>query len=337
LPREKNYAGRATAPLATALVGVMVLSRLADRPPLSLTALVSALLHAAAGVLVMGAAFQRPEGVTERAIEVTLESSTPAFEIPSAAASAVQQAALKSSPGAQADEQSALTPGQQEAAFAPVPAPSDPDIALVLPSHSAPPTIRIAVGTAAPSSAPDRPAEQMLVPMDAPPPVSGRDFARTAPPAQAQSPERHRAEAPGPRQPVRQDAVAKRASQQQVAKGPDSPAGKAPGGVAKVAADPSNWQAQQDYLWLVIRKLSQQRIQEPSRGQTVEGVLIARLAIARDGRLLDVSLANSSGVPGLDGRVVATIRAASPFAPFPADIAVDAHTFTVPIRYARER
>ena len=107
--------------------------------------------------------------------------------------------------------------------------------------------------------------------------------------------------------------------------------------MAKVAADPSNWKSQQDYLWLVIRKLSQHRIQEPSRGQMVEGVLIARLAIARDGRLLDVSLANSSGVPGLDGRVVATIRAASPFAPFPADIAADAHTFTVPIRYARER
>src|SRR5688572_19989572 len=128
----------------------MVLSRLAGRPPLSLTALASALLHAAVGVLVMGAAFQRPEGMTERAIEVTLEASTPAFESPSAAASAVQQAALKSSPGAQADEQSARTPGQQEAAFAPVPAPSDPDIALVLPSRSAPPTVRIAVGTAAP-------------------------------------------------------------------------------------------------------------------------------------------------------------------------------------------
>jgi periplasmic protein TonB len=316
----------------------MVLSRLADRPIVSLTALASALLHAAVGVLVAGAAFQRPEGMTDRAIEVTLESSTPAVEIPSAAALAVQQAALKSSPGAQANEQSAPAPGEQQAAFAPVPAPPDPDIALVLPSRSAPPTpVRSALGTASPSPSPDRPAEQVVVPMDAPPPVSGRDFARTAPPAQAQSPERHRTEAPGPRQPIRQDAPAKRASQQQAAKGPDSPAGKGPEGLAKVAADPSNWQAQQDYLWLIIRKLSQQRIQEPSRGQTVEGVLIARLTIARDGRLLDVSLASSSGVSGLDGRAVAAIRAASPFAPFPANIGVDAHTFTVPIRYARER
>lgn len=322
----------------TALAGAMVLSRLADRPHFSLTALASGLLHAAVGVLVAGAAFQRPEGVTERAIEVTFETPTPALEIPSAAASAMQQAALKSSPGAQGNEQNAPTPGERQAAFSPVPAPPDPDIALVLPSRSAPLTpARSALGATAPSSAEDHLAQQVPVPMDAQPLVSGRDFARTAPPAQAQSPDRQQVEAPGPRQPIRQDASAKRASQQQAAKGPESPAGKGPEGLAKIAADPSNWQAEQDYLWLVIRKLSQHRIQEPSRGQTVKGVLIARLVIARDGRLLDVSLANSSGVPGLDGRAAATIRAASPFAPFPTNIAVDVHTFTVPIRYARER
>ena len=76
---------------------------------------------------------------------------------------------------------------------------------------------------------------------------------------------------------------------------------------------------------------------EAARGQNAEGVLIARLAIARDGRLLDVSLANSSGISQLDGRVVATIRGASPFPPFPADVAASSHTFTVPIRYTRER
>jgi outer membrane biosynthesis protein TonB len=34
---------------------------------------------------------------------------------------------------------------------------------------------------------------------------------------------------------------------------------------------------------------------------------------------------------------VDTIRRASPFAPFPADVAVASYTFTVPIRYMRER
>ena len=66
-------------------------------------------------------------------------------------------------------------------------------------------------------------------------------------------------------------------------------------------------------------------------------MLIARLVIARDGRLLDVSLANSSGVPGLDGRIVETIHRHRHFAPFPAETAVTAHTFTVPIRYLREQ
>lgn len=59
--------------------------------------------------------------------------------------------------------------------------------------------------------------------------------------------------------------------------------------------------------------------------------------MGRDGRVLGVSLARSSGFPGLDRAVMDTIRRASPFAPLPADIAQERYTFIVPISYMHER
>ncbi|MPZ34790.1 MAG: TonB family protein, partial [Rhodospirillales bacterium] len=44
-----------------------------------------------------------------------------------------------------------------------------------------------------------------------------------------------------------------------------------------------------------------------------------------------------SGSPALDRGVMDTIRKASPFAPLPAELAADSHTFIVPINYAQER
>jgi protein TonB len=60
------------------------------------------------------------------------------------------------------------------------------------------------------------------------------------------------------------------------------------------------------------------------------------MTIARDGRLLDVALLKSSGVPSLDQAVVETIRRASPFSPLPSELASDRRTFVVPINYRRE-
>ena len=44
-----------------------------------------------------------------------------------------------------------------------------------------------------------------------------------------------------------------------------------------------------------------------------------------------------SGSPALDRGVIETIRKASPFAPLPAELAADSHTFIVPINYAQEQ
>ena len=64
------------------------------------------------------------------------------------------------------------------------------------------------------------------------------------------------------------------------------------------------------------------------------GVVVMRITVARDGRLLDVSLVKSSGFPTLDNGVMDTIRQASPYAPLPSDIPGAQHTFILPVNYA---
>jgi TonB family protein len=54
-------------------------------------------------------------------------------------------------------------------------------------------------------------------------------------------------------------------------------------------------------------------------------------AIARNGRLIDVAVARSSGFPVLDQGVVAGVRAGSPYAPLPPEIHGDRATFTLPL------
>lgn len=84
-----------------------------------------------------------------------------------------------------------------------------------------------------------------------------------------------------------------------------------------------------NYLWQVVRKLAGYRYQ--ARVNVKEGTTVVQVVIARDGRLLDVVVARSSGFPVLDNGVVAGIRAGSPYAPLPSDIRGDRATFTLPL------
>jgi len=52
-----------------------------------------------------------------------------------------------------------------------------------------------------------------------------------------------------------------------------------------------------------------------------EGLVVALVTIARDGRLLDVAISRSSGYKALDSAVMEVIRAAAPYAPLPNDVA----------------
>jgi protein TonB len=87
--------------------------------------------------------------------------------------------------------------------------------------------------------------------------------------------------------------------------------------------------ASDNYLWQVARKLSQ--YQYFAHVNVDEGTTVVRIVIARDGRLLDVSIARSSGFPALDKGVVDGLRAGSPYAPLPADIPGARATFNLPV------
>ena len=114
-----------------------------------------------------------------------------------------------------------------------------------------------------------------------------------------------------------------------------------PAAVTAVAAKPSvtesQRRAEQDYLLQVIQKLSRYRYYSKSRETSESGMVVTRLTVARDGRLLDVELTRSSGFPNLDRGVIETLRQASPFAPLPAEILDSQLSFIVPINYAKER
>lgn len=285
----------------------------------------SAALHAAVAIAVLPRVFAADARLTDRLFEVTLE--LPSLPTEARAASAEPMAALRQAAGSEleSDAQTAPEPAPQVAAAVASAVPRDPGLALVVPSAEPPPIVTQAEVGPGPSVAVAPPdLEKMLPAVSAPPLVTGRDFALAAPPAQPRAPTlQARPQATAPPQPIRQ-AVPNRASQQQVADG-------------RAAMDDRQRQARQDYLMQVIHKLSQYRFYEQSREPSTQGTVVARLTVARDGRLLDLSLARSSGFPGRDRSVADTIRRAAPFAPLPADIGQEPYTFVVPVGYALEQ
>lgn len=296
----------------------------------------SALLHATAIAALLPEALPRQEHLSEQAIELTLERPTAPFEAP--AVPAAEQAAQRLPSGASAFAPAALAPGPSEAASAPMPAPAEPHLARTLPSAEPPPEpVTRDFGTSAAPPGLQPTLEAMLPGVDAPPMVTGRELARTAPSALARSSVvQDRPQAPPPQQVVRQ-AAPKRASQQNEADRSGGSSPGAPSPVTRTATSYSAHQAQQDYLLQIVRRLSQARFTPATREESERGLVVVRLTIGRDGRLVDVALARPSGSPTLDRGVIDTIRKASPFAPLPAELATDSHTFIVPINYAQER
>jgi TonB family protein len=84
-----------------------------------------------------------------------------------------------------------------------------------------------------------------------------------------------------------------------------------------------------NYLWQVARKLEGYRYEANVR--VSRGVTVVRIVIARDGRLLNVSVVRSSGVPEFDRGVLAGVRSGSPYAPLPPDIKGENASFDLPL------
>lgn len=91
----------------------------------------------------------------------------------------------------------------------------------------------------------------------------------------------------------------------------------------------------EDYFWAVVRKMAQYHFQPKICPDIGGGEVVGRFTIARNGRLLDVSVAKSSGCASVDAAMLEIARQASPYPPLPADIRGDRHVFTVPLNFRR--
>lgn len=300
----------------------------------------------------------------ERVVEFTVEvPSAPPAEAPAPAAPATPppQAPTPSVPpsppprlGLAPPRSLTPDPSAKPAAPQPGPTPQQTPTQTTEPAKQEPakqepakpePEQQQAAATPPPPPPPEPKLEQVLPPIEAPPPpLTAQDFPKPAPPPPPKPPppkapppqqQQQRALAPPPQQ--LQPSPLSRAPQQRPPADSQAAARPAPSPLTNPSSQYGQRKAEEDYLWLVIRKLSQHRYYPKSNVVSEEGVVVMRITIARDGRLLDVSLARSSGYPNLDNGVMDTLRQAAPFAPLPADIPGDRHTFTLPVNYAHHR
>jgi TonB family protein len=95
----------------------------------------------------------------------------------------------------------------------------------------------------------------------------------------------------------------------------------------------SKARAADNYLWQVVRRLQGYRYQ--ANVSATQGITVVRVVIARDGRLLNVTVSRSSGIPEFDQGVLAGVRSGSPYAPLPPDIRGDSATFDLPLVSSR--
>jgi len=212
---------------------------------------------------------------------------------------------------------------QQQAALAPQPQPPAP--------QPPPPTL-----------------EKALPPLEAPPPpLTSREIPRPAPPPppppkpQAQPQPAPRAQMPQQLPPAAQQQLPSsplsHIPQQRSPAEPQQASRQAPSSAFTNPADVyGQRKAQEDYLWNVVRKIATHRYYpKSSRENSEEGLVVALVTIARDGRLLDVGISKSSGYKALDNAVLEVIRSAAPYAPLPNDMLGDRHTFVLPLNYRR--
>ena len=90
-----------------------------------------------------------------------------------------------------------------------------------------------------------------------------------------------------------------------------------------------------DYLELLRRWISRfQHYPEEAEKQGQRGVVLLDIDIARDGTVLDVRVARSSGYPLLDEAALQTVRDSSPVPPFPTQYRRERGTIEVPQTYS---
>jgi protein TonB len=117
--------------------------------------------------------------------------------------------------------------------------------------------------------------------------------------------------------------------------GPGGPRGAGQGAEGKGLGSAGNSSGPgDDYLDRVRRRLRQfQKYPEQAVKQKQEGTVVLAITVARDGSVLDATVARSSGFPLIDEAAVKMARDAAPLPPFPATYAQDKRTFDIPQKY----
>jgi TonB family protein len=171
--------------------------------------------------------------------------------------------------------------------------------------------------------------EHLLPPLEAPPaPLTSKDLPSPRPPPApahvAPHPQAHAAP-PAPQQHLRPSPLSNAPQRRAPGRSqPDTPSAT----FINPAEQYNQTQLVERYLWQVATKISQYHYHA---NQVAErGTVVLRLVMARDGRLLDVSIARSSGVVTLDKGLIEAARAAAPYAPFPSGLAGAEKAFLIP-------
>jgi protein TonB len=294
-----------------------------DEPVLRmlLAVAISTLLHTMLLVALQPEPPSPEQRFSERAVEVTLERAIAAPAAPAAPAAA--QAGQDRPAGSIDLVHTALAPGPSDTVAMLQPAPWVSPAALPLPSTGLQSRARL---------------DETVMPAQALDVLAAHELAAAAPAAAPRAPDASdRLQAPPLPQPLRQ-APPRQASQQSLAAlSGDAQPGE-PARRPDTASFASQRQAQQDYVLLVVRKLSQARFfAESPPDANASGGVVARLTVARNGGLTALSLVKESGLPAVDSSIMDTIRRAAPFAPLPAGYTNGSFTFIVPINYAQER
>ena len=192
-----------------------------------------------------------------------------------------------------------------------------------------------------PPPPPARTLESELPPLDAPPPpVTSQEIPKPPappPPApKAPPPTQQRVQpAPTPQRPSPQQPALQASPLSNL---PPPSREQQASRQAPTLVNPSDMygtrRAEERYVWYIAQRLSQH--QQFVRNVTTEaGSLVLRITVARDGRLVDVGLSRSSGLPSLDNVSLNMVRQAGPYMPLPDDIPGPQHTFILPLNFKR--
>jgi TonB family protein len=177
---------------------------------------------------------------------------------------------------------------------------------------------------------PEKPLEKILPPVEQPAaPLTMRDFVKAAPPRP-----------PPPSPPIHRPPPPQQHPQQLQ----PSPLSQKPPPTEQREASVSTFQnpaaaynharVHDDYLVSIARRMSQYRfVPQSMKGLNAQGVVVLSLVVARDGRLLNSSIARSSGNRPMDLAVLETAQKAAPYGPLPSEISGNSATFTLSVPY----